>query len=550
MAAKRESTRLWPAGVVPYEINQDLANIVGIETAMRRYEALTNIRFVGRLFQKDFIRFSPQTAGEANAREGRKGGEQFVNASLDDVGTLLHELGHTVGLMHEHQRDDRDDFIIFHPERLNPGQDPGQFEKKATEQRTGSYDFRGIMHYNAGSADNPIFESKTGIPLPSGIGGQSDLTPSDRDLLAVLYPAAPVIRRSSGHGGAGAALQTSALATPSVNGTAILATAVQDGGGKYHLVRWRVRRNGNITRIDDLPDSVGGKATNVHMIAVQRLFVAAMKDDSGRLTLISHGDGFQRLRDARAGTVRALHAVSLAGPRLVVACISAAGRLKLIVWLTRPDGSIVRLFDSGDNGPGALAVAAAALPAVGASQRVAVLIRTTDGRLQLSLWQVDSDSVERVADSGQQIGSADFGQVIVTSSARLVVVCRDASRRLTLIPFEIAADGTALRRITGADVRAGTVREIATVRRPYGLLTSVINSGGNILLIKWNVDPTGRITRRGDSGDQAGEGSQLSVASLPFADKTTVCTVVRSGSGMLVPISWDDADGPGELHID
>jgi hypothetical protein len=282
------------------------------------------------------------------------------------------------------------------------------------------------------------------------------------------------------------------------------------------------------------------------------LFVAAMRDDAGRLLLITHSNSFERLKDSQgmAGVVRALHAVALTGQRLIVASISASGRLKLIVWLVRSDGSIVRLFDNGDGGPVATTVGAVALGATAGSQRVAVVSKNGAGKLVLSLWRVGSGSVEPVADSGQQIGEGDFGQVVVAPSGHLVVVCRDAENRLTLIPFEIDADGTGLRRIAGAEARAGKVLEVAATRRGYGLLTSVINASGNILLIKWSVDPDGRISRLGDSGDQAGKGSQLSLAALPFTEKATVCTAVCNGSGKLLPITWDDSDGPGELHLD
>ena len=47
----------------------------------------------------------------------------------------------------------------------------------------------------------------------------------------------------------------------------------------------------------------------------------------------------------------------------------------------------------------------------------------------------------------------------------------------------------------------------------------------------------------------AGEGSQLSATALPFVNQVTVCTAVRNGSGDLLPITWDDVDGPGELSV-
>jgi hypothetical protein len=139
--------------------------------------------------------------------------------------------------------------------------------------------------------------------------------------------------------------------------------------------------------------------------------------------------------------------------------------------------------------------------------------------------------------------------VISPRDGILVVVCRDRSERLLLIPFAVDVDGGALSRLRGSEGRAGKVREIAVATRPYGLITAVVSERGHVLLIKWSVGPDGAIKRLGESGSQAGEGSSLSVAALPFTDKATVCTAVRDGSAKLLPISWDDADGPGELSV-
>lgn len=34
---------------------------------------------------------------------------------------MIHELGHAIGFNHEHQRPDRDDFILVHLDNINPG---------------------------------------------------------------------------------------------------------------------------------------------------------------------------------------------------------------------------------------------------------------------------------------------------------------------------------------------------------------------------------------------------------------------------------------------
>jgi len=59
---------LWRGPIVPYEINPDLGNIVAVETAIKTLEQQTNVRFVGRYLQDDYIRFSKQTEGPANSR--------------------------------------------------------------------------------------------------------------------------------------------------------------------------------------------------------------------------------------------------------------------------------------------------------------------------------------------------------------------------------------------------------------------------------------------------------------------------------------------------
>jgi hypothetical protein len=64
MGATPTGVKLWLGGIVPYEINADLGNIVAIKDAIKTLEQ--------------------QTLGNPNSKLGRKGGRQFVNASLND----------------------------------------------------------------------------------------------------------------------------------------------------------------------------------------------------------------------------------------------------------------------------------------------------------------------------------------------------------------------------------------------------------------------------------------------------------------------------------
>ena len=549
MGATPAGVRTWPGGLVPYEINPDLGNIVAIIGAITTIEAQTNVRFVARYLQHDYVRFSKQTLGNPNSRLGRQGGRQFLNASLNDVGSIMHEICHALGMMHEHQRDDRDTFIVFHAERVT--EDMDQYEKRDTRDRTEKYDFESLMHYNAGDASNPIFESVTGVPSPADIGSKGALTITDKTLLEAIYPAAPVVRRTDGEGGAGAVLQTSAISAMSVNNTAVVANAIVNASGKYQLVLWRIRDNGVVLRMPDPAGATGGKATDVQMVAVGRLYVSAMRNAAGQVLLISHGNNFDRLHDSGglAGEASDVHIIALSNDRVLTPCISGSGRLLSIVWQLRPDGSIERFFDSGTDGPKASRVSSVVLQTGGPIQVVGIVYTTPSSKLVLSTWKVDAGSISRLADSGDVMGKADFAQLVKTDTGHVVLVCRDASSKLLLIPFQVSDDGTTITRLSGLEGHAGKIKEVAAVPRPYGVLTAVVSDKGHILLIKWAVNADGAITRLGESGEQAAEGSQLAVTALPFSTRATVCTAVRDGSGKLLPITWDDVDGPGELDV-
>jgi hypothetical protein len=549
MGATPTGVKLWLGGIVPYEINADLGNIVAIKDAIKTLEQQTNVRLVGRYLQNDYVRFSKQTLGNPNSKLGRKGGRQFVNASLNDVGSIVHEICHALGMMHEHCRSDRDSYVIFHADRVTDDMD--QYEKDDTSNKTEKYDYESLMHYSAGDPSNPIFESVTGLPAPGDIGSKGSLTITDKTLLEAIYPAAPVIRRTDGEGGAGAVLQTSAIAVMSVNNTAIVANAISNAAGKYQLVLWRIRDNGVVLRMPDPVGATGGKATDVQIVAVGRLFVSAMKNAAGKLLLISHGNNFDRLHDSAglAGEASDVHIVAIANDRVITPCISGSDRVLSIVWQVRPDGSIERFFDSGTDGPKAKRVTSVVIQDDGSIQIVGILYTTPASKLVLSTWKVDAGSITKLADSGNVMGKADFAQAVKTDTGHVVVVCRDASSKLLLIPFKVADDGAPITRLSGLEGHAGKIREVSAAPRPYGLLTAVISDKGQILLIKWGINADGALERLGDSGDQAGQGSQLSVTALPFAAQATVCTAARDGSAKLLPITWDDVDGPGELDV-
>ncbi|MCP4180685.1 MAG: hypothetical protein GY756_23230, partial [bacterium] len=63
---------------------------------------------------------------------------------------ITHELGHCLGLLHEHQRSDRDDFIsvLWENIRTESAGQYGLIDSTLINEEDYNYDYRSIMHYS------------------------------------------------------------------------------------------------------------------------------------------------------------------------------------------------------------------------------------------------------------------------------------------------------------------------------------------------------------------------------------------------------------------
>ena len=140
-----------------------------------------------------------------------------------------------------------------------------------------------------------------------------------------------------------------------------------------------------------------------------------------------------------------------------------------------------------------------------------------------------------------------------TPNGFLIIGCANGDRNLLLIPFTVSRDGQTIARLSGKEATAGRILGLHMTQRPYGVLTAVCAGDRRLLMIKWTVGADGRISRAGDSGDEAGaltsridQSPLFDVTAVPITD-AGVCTPLRTASGDLLLINWDDMDGPGEL---
>lgn len=178
-----EDRYLWPDGRVPYVIDPGFEEkaLHNIREGIDEWNSKTVISLVERTTETDYVRFRPLLDSLVCLADlGKTGGEQFILLSPVHgcgVGGVLHEIGHAVGLHHEHQRKDRDLFVSVSDVSRYGGLGQSYFPNSPVG---GPYDYASVMNYIQIETIPP------GMPVPG-----YRLSAGDIDGVARLYGSAP-----------------------------------------------------------------------------------------------------------------------------------------------------------------------------------------------------------------------------------------------------------------------------------------------------------------------------------------------------------------------
>jgi hypothetical protein len=187
-----EHPQPWPGGVIPYDISKlaPAQQTLAVRAMQRWLDTGAKIKFIPRTNQADYVNFTGRTdAGNNTSHVGFKKGERAdINITAfwwrENEWMPAHELGHVLGFFHEHQRWDRDRFLVVHYDHIKPGRAHDYDWIARTNWLVTSlpYDYRSIMHYRvcwAGACENDCTDGDGGSPC-------AVLSPKDKKYDSVI----------------------------------------------------------------------------------------------------------------------------------------------------------------------------------------------------------------------------------------------------------------------------------------------------------------------------------------------------------------------------
>lgn len=151
----------WTNNTVYYAIDSNLDNQARVTDAIKHWESKTNLKFVQRTSQQNYIYFV--TGSGCSSYVGMIGGRQDLTlSSTCTTGNTIHEIGHAIGLWHEQSRVDRGSYITIKYENIQSGREHNfqTYQEQGFDgaEYTSSLDFQSIMMYGSYAF------SKNGLP--------------------------------------------------------------------------------------------------------------------------------------------------------------------------------------------------------------------------------------------------------------------------------------------------------------------------------------------------------------------------------------------------
>ncbi|XP_032237452.1 zinc metalloproteinase nas-4 isoform X2 [Nematostella vectensis] len=185
----QDKDKLWPkdekTGLVrvPYVLSKDIhyndysktEKKIRIDDAISTFNRLSCIRFVEKTPEdKDYVHFIVNKS-MCYSSVGRQGGEQKISIGngCERLGTVEHEMLHSLGFIHEQSRPDRDDYVEVKWDNIKKGLSHNfrKYPRYLVKSLT-PYDFDSCLHYHNKAFTNDGEPTLIDKEDPSRVFGQ------------------------------------------------------------------------------------------------------------------------------------------------------------------------------------------------------------------------------------------------------------------------------------------------------------------------------------------------------------------------------------------
>lgn len=195
----------WTGGLIPVEFSSDVTPTQAAQfyAACAEWTARANVTCRPRNGENQFALVT-KNAGCYSSVGMTVTTPTIINLANNCwvAGAIGHELGHLLGLIHEHQRSDRDEYLTILWENVPAGAEAQLAPILSAENRS-PYDFQSIMHYSYGAIGAPMrtLQAKPQYAVHNDSMGGRTPTALDGVALSAIYgpptgpwPAPPLLQ--------------------------------------------------------------------------------------------------------------------------------------------------------------------------------------------------------------------------------------------------------------------------------------------------------------------------------------------------------------------
>lgn len=162
--------RKWTNSTVAYVIKGLSSSVRSeLKKSMDEWTNKTNVRFVKRTNQSNYVTISSSgsNSNSGYATLGMSGSRGFIKLGTRATAVvIIHEIGHTLGYIHEQNRSDRDDYIVVNFGNIQNNAKDQFYKSSSASLVTNKLDIKSTMMYSSYTF------SKNGKPTITDLNGK------------------------------------------------------------------------------------------------------------------------------------------------------------------------------------------------------------------------------------------------------------------------------------------------------------------------------------------------------------------------------------------